>query len=210
MESQFKNEKIRRLFYCLIFFSACSEKDNPKKHTMPTVSKIRNGDFIYRLGNGLFSDFIKDMSRFDKRFSHVGIVYKSHLDDSVFVIHAEADDHTGIGLVKKETLAVFLHKVRDWGVFRIKTSEKYRKKIADYAFDYQEKQIPFDTSFDESDSSAFYCTELLKHCINNALNQELVKAKTVKNNKAFIAIDDTYLIDSMELIEQNLKNAPKY
>jgi hypothetical protein len=210
MESQFKNGKIARLFYCLIFFLACSEKDNPKKQTMPTVSKVQNGDFIYRLGNGLFSDFIKDMSRLDKRFSHVGIVYKSNLDDSVFVIHAEADDHTGIGLVKKEPLTVFLHNVRDWGVFRLKTDESYQKRIAEYAFQYQKIQIPFDASFEEKDSSAFYCTELVKHCINNAVNQELIKAKTIRNGKAFIAIDDTYLIDSVQLIEQQLSNPSKY
>ena len=210
MESRFKNGKIIRLFYCLIFFLACSEKDNPEKQTMPTVSKIQNGDFIYRLGNGLFSDFIKDMSRFDKRFSHVGIVYTSNLDDSVFVIHAEADDRTGIGLVKKEPLTVFLHNVRDWGVFRLKTDETYQKRIAEYAFQYQKLQIPFDSSFEEKDSSAFYCTELVKHCVNNAVNQTLIQAKTIRNGKAFIAIDDTYLIDNVQLIEQNPNNHSKY
>ena len=210
MESRFKDGKIIRLFYCLIFFLACSEKDNPKEQTMPTVSKIQNGDFIYRLGNGLFSDFIKDMSRFDKRFSHVGIVYTSNLGDSVFVIHAEADDRTGIGLVKKEPLTVFLHNVRDWGVFRLKTDEMYQKRIAEYAFQYQKLQIPFDSSFEEKDSSAFYCTELVKHCVNNAVNQVLIQAKTIRNGKAFIAIDDTYLIDSVQLIEQKPNNHSKY
>lgn len=210
MESRFKNGKIIRLFYCLIFFSACSEKDNPKDQTMPTVAKIQNGDFIYRLGNGLFSDFIKDMSRFDKRFSHVGIVCKSNLDDSVFVIHAEADDRTGIGLVKKEPLTVFLYNVRDWGVFRLKTDETHQKRIAEYAFQYQKLQIPFDASFEEKDSSAFYCTELVKHCINNAVNKALIQAKTIRNGKVFIAIDDTYLIDSVQLIEQKSNNHSKY
>lgn len=202
MESQFKNDKIRQILFYLFFISACSGKSKPKVEQLIRVtSDIQNGDIIYRLGNGLFSDFIKDMSHVEKRFSHVGIIYKAAEQDSAFVIHAEADDYSGIGFVKKEPIDIFLKNVRDWAIYRLTTKEVYQKKISDYAFQYHKMNIPFDTAFDETDSSSFYCSELVKHCVNNALSTELIKAKTVKNDKAFIAIDDTYLIDNITFIQ---------
>ena len=201
MEGQFKNEKIRIGVFCLICVLACRGKyTTEKQQPIYNISDIQDGDIVYRLGNGFFSDFFRDMSHVEKKFSHVGIIHKTMKMDSVFVIHAEADDYSGIGFVKKEPIDIFLKNVRDWAVYRLTTKKEYQKKISDYAFQYHKMNIPFDTAFNETDSSSFYCSELVKHCVNNALSTELIKAKTVKNGKAFIAIDDTYLIDNVSFM----------
>lgn len=206
MESGLQKKEIIILFYCLIPFWACSEKVNPKEQPIYDLSLAQNGDIIYRLGSGLFSDYFKDFSQRDKKFSHVGIIYKTALNDTLFVIHAEADDFSGIGFVKKESASVFLEDVRNWAIYRLKTNEIICQKVSDYAFQFQEKKIPFDTAFDTQDSSAFYCTELVAHCINNAFNKKIIKANTVHKNSIYIAIDDTYQLDCMALI---IENAPK-
>ena len=204
MEGRLQKKEIIILFYCLTLFWTCSEKVNPKEHPIYDLSLAQNGDIIYRLGSGFFSDFFKDFSQKDKKFSHVGIIYKTALNDTLFVIHAEADDFSGIGFVKKESASVFLNDVRDWAIYRLKTNDIICKKVSDYAFQYQKKKIPFDTAFDTQDSSAFYCTELLAHCINNAFNEKIIKANTVHKNNIYIAIDDTYQLDCMVLIIENI------
>ena len=204
MESRLQKREIIILFYCLILFWTCSEKVNPKEHPIYDLSLAQNGDILYRLGSGFFSDFFKDFSQKDKKFSHVGIIYKTALNDTLFVIHAEADDFSGIGFVKKEPVSVFLDDVKNWAIYRLKTNDIICQKVSDYAFQYQEKKIPFDTAFDTQDSSAFYCTELVAHCVNNAFNEKIINANTVHKNGIYIAIDDTYQMDCMALIIENI------
>ena len=210
MESQYKNGQIIRFLYFLFLVSACTDKVNPKEQIY-NVSLAQNGDIIYRLGNGLFSNFFKDFSKRDKKFSHVGIIYKTENNDTTFVIHAEADDFSGIGYVKKEPVAIFLSDAKDWAIYRFNADKGIQKKISEYAFQYHQKKIPFDTAFEIDDSSAFYCTELVGHCINNALQYKVIKSNTVMKSRAYIATDDTYLIDDMKLIMANSNNvAVKY
>lgn len=211
MESRLQKREIMALFYCLILFWTCSEKVNPKEPPIYDLSLAQNGDIIYRLGSGLFSDYFKDFSQRDKKFSHVGIIYKTALNDTLFVIHAEADDFSGIGFVKKEPVSFFLDDVRNWAIYRLKTNDIICQKVSDYAFQYQEKKIPFDTAFDTQDSSAFYCTELVAHCVNNAFQKKVIEPNTVVKNKAYFAIDDTYKIACMESVTSNADiSAAKY
>ena len=58
-----------------------------------------NGDLIFRFGKGRWSKCFRDISVHEKRFSHVGIITTQ--SNAVFVVHASADDYTGIGHVKE-------------------------------------------------------------------------------------------------------------
>ena len=59
------------------------------------------------------------------------------------------------------------------------------------------RAVPFDLAFDAADSTAFYCTELVLHCVNAAAGRLLIQGCTKINGKPVIAIDDTYLHDAM-------------
>lgn len=172
----------------------------------PDLSSAENGDLIYRFGDGFFSGLFRDFSEKEKIYSHTGILIREGSSDSLFVIHAEGSELTGVGNVKKEPASVFLHKVDDWAVYRFKGTREQRDKIAGLALDFWRRRMPFDMHFDALDSSAVYCTELVADCINVAAGAPVIIPRTCRDGRYFIAIDDTYMNTSIQIIIKNTKN----
>ena len=165
-----------------------------------SVSSIRfnNGDLIYRHGNGAFSDFFIRTSKNELLYSHGGIIALSN--DSIYVIHSEASEITGIGGVKKEPISIFLNGISTWGVYRIDTLQSVRDSILATAMKYAIQQTPFDLDFDNTSDDRVYCTELLSISINKGMGREVVKANNIFANKKYYAVDDTYLQPKAKLI----------
>lgn len=187
------------VFALALCFSACRpapEVAGPNADA-PDVSHLQPGDLIYRFGNGLYSAYFRSISQKDQRFSHVGIVVRVDADGPLSVVHAEADDYTGRGGVRQDRLADFLKEANDWAAYRLNREEAVRRNIADRALGYQRRNVPFDLTFDAADTTAFYCTELVQHCVNKAVGSPLLQARTQLQGKRFIAIDDTYLLPDM-------------
>jgi hypothetical protein len=207
MESAHREQQVILwlLFAFLLVF--CSKPHIPPKIVARDFSFLQNGDLIYRQGNGYFSNHFRAFSEKDKVYSHVGIVQKTA--DSIFVIHAEASELTGIGFVKKETVSVFLEGMKVWAAYRVRTDEEGKNVIAAFALQFYENKTPFDANFDIADTASVYCTELAALCVNKALGETTIAANTVKSGRKFIAIDDTYLHEQAELIFQVSENDPK-
>jgi hypothetical protein len=164
---------------------------------MPDESQMQSGDLLYRFGNGLYSAYFRSVSQTDQRFSHVGIVVRTSVNGPVQVVHAEADDVTGQGGVRMDLLSNFLMEAGDWAVYRLHSEQVVRSAIAERALDYQRRAVPFDLAFDVADTTAFYCTELVQHCVNAALGRPLIQPHTQVDGKPVVAVDDTYLNDEM-------------
>ncbi|MDR2965982.1 MAG: hypothetical protein LBU88_09425 [Treponema sp.] len=116
---------------------------------------INDGDIIFRLGDRIWSTYIKEMSPTDKRFSHLGIIRK--YDKKVTVINAEGFTAEGNDFVNEVPLNDFLKSALSIGIYRIKSIEG--KIISDTAMEFI--GLPFDWQFDMEDNSKLYCTELL-------------------------------------------------
>lgn len=203
MESPYGSKKMIFLASLPILFLCCIKSSN-RKTAAQDFSFLQNGDLIYRKGNGYFSNRFKDFSENEKIYSHVGIVQKT--TDSVFVIHAEASELTGIGYVKKENVSIFLEGIHQWAICRINTTSENKDAIAAAALYFHIAKTPFDLNFDVADTSAVYCSELVALCVNKVLGTPIIKADTQRGGKRFIAIDDTYKNENTELIFQFLDN----
>lgn len=201
MEGGFANAQI---ICCLLCFCLVCCVSKPVKDKTPDLSFTQSGDLIYRFGNGFFSGLFRDFSTQEKRFSHVGIIYRPHHSDSIFVLHAEASELTGIGGVRKDRAGLFLHKVNEWAIYRVQASLDQRREIARQALNHHSRKVPFDRTFDVMDTSAVYCTELVARCVNKALHTELIQQRTTRAKRRFIAIDDTYLVDGVELVQKQI------
>lgn len=189
--------------FCLLnFLFSCVNKDGEQKvgngKKMPDTGFIQNGDVIYRYGNGFFSKHFRNFSRKEKIYSHAGVINIGN--DSVFVIHSEADEFTGIGGVKRDGLNMFLNDASVWAVYRLKYPGPVRNKVADIALIYVRRNTPFDLKFDYTDDTSVYCTELVALCLNKAVGRTIVKPGSQLKEQLFYSVDDTYLIDEMELI----------
>ena len=84
------------------------------------AAALREGDLVFRRGHGLWSGLFAEASAHDRRFSHVGVLIRA--GDAWQVVHASADDRTGIGGTEAEPLAAFLHDATDFEIRRPRLS----------------------------------------------------------------------------------------
>jgi len=153
---------------------------------------LQDGDIICRLGDRMWSAVIKDMSQYDKRFSHVGIVRK--IDGALTIVNADTDNVNGKDQVLENSLAEFLTVARAIGVYRF--SGDTIKPISSVVMKYI--GYPFDWDFDMQESSKIYCTELLYLVLQEVapevrlqtvyvkeLDKEIVPLEAVSNSPYF-------------------------
>ena len=154
------------IVFLLFLFCFTVKSDEHKQIEVPDCNKIipylQHGDIILRSGVGFWSELFRESNKLDKRFSHVGIIQKA-ADGKFLVLHAEADDYSGKGTVRTESLESFVSASSAIGISRLKKGDP--EKFFQSAM--KESGKPFDWKFDKDDGSEIYCTELvdlaLKH-----------------------------------------------
>ena len=135
---------------------------------------LMDGDIICRLGDRIWSAFIKDMSPGDRRFSHVGIVRIR--GDSIAVINAECLVSEREERVNEVSLPEFLKVAKATGVYRANFMDG--PVISDNAVQYLGR--PFDWKFNADDDAEIYCTELLQVIIKNVAPEYGLEARSVR------------------------------
>lgn len=159
---------------------------------------LENGDLIFRLGNGHWSRYFRDAALHEKRFSHVGIVsVQSGATNDIGVIHALADDSTGIGSVQWVPLADFIKNHSEIAMYRMTCSERDRQRLGAEACTYLGR--PFDVHFDLTSREEVYCTELVRCVYNDALGREVIGTSVI-NGVEIVALDNCYLVPGMRKI----------
>ena len=198
MESKYRYGQItKKVIVCFltVFLLGCAEKP-----AQPQIDQriFENGDIICRLGNGVFSKWFKEASTREKIYSHAGIIKIEN--DSVFVIHAEASEFTGIGFVQKENIQTFLKGVQTWALFRLPVEDSIKNNIAENADFYFRRNTSFDLDFDSSCDEKVYCTQLIALAVNKALDDKLIKPNLILRGKHFYGVDDVYLLPQIETV----------
>lgn len=188
--------KITLLLLGVLLCVSCSK---PEESTAK-IPPVEDGDIICRLGNGMFSNLFRSQSA-EKIYSHVGIL--RFVNDSLFVVHAEAGELTGMGHVKAEPWQSFLDNSRQWGIYRMKQDPSSRRQIAVNAFRYVENQTPFDVEFNPHDDDKVYCTELVALAINQAMDEPLILPGGKMGDLLFYSVDDIYLHPGFTCIYTN-------
>lgn len=168
----------------------------PPVHTpaLPPVPEfftqnLRHGDLLFREGKTLASEMARKASTRDRRFSHVGIVFKE--EKEFFVIHAIHDEHKGFHGVVRESLAGFLADGNAFGAYRMNLEKSAVHEIAQRAKTLFEQKTPYDHNYDLTESEKLYCTEFIFHLFQGAALESLV-GRTEFLGKEVIAIDDIY------------------
>lgn len=153
------------------------------------IPPLEDGDIICRLGNGMFSNLFRMQSE-EQIYSHIGIVRLAN--DSVFIIHAEANELSGEGHVKAEPWQDFIDNSRKWGLYRMNSDVSTRRQIAHHAFHYVEQHVPFDMEFNLHNDNRVYCTELAALAINRARGETRIVPGGKIGSILFYSIDDIY------------------
>ena len=151
----------------LFLLARCSLPTQTAGAHMYSTDSLQSGDIILRRSYGLISDIIV-MNRNDTLdVSHCGIIIKEP-NSSYKVIHAlskKVSDADGVQICGLEQFMAD-SKIETVRVFRFRNDTK--EKIAAQALRYLKQKMPFDETFDATDSTAFYCSELPVQSIRNA------------------------------------------
>lgn len=205
MEGRRRQVVIR--FSGLLFAFSCSllpawgEENN--KFAEHEIGLIHSGDLICRLGNGIWSDHFKNISSLEKRFSHIGIIFIDEKSNT-WVIHASANDYTGVGRVAKEPLEQFIANAEEFAIYRIKGDETIGLRIAREALEFLDR--PFDSKFDLSSADRIYCSELIYLSVNRSAKSKIIQAFNYKGHLV-VAIDNCYKHPYAILVYDSLKSA---
>ena len=157
----------------------------------PEPKQLKNGHLICRLGNGYFSDYFRIYASKEAKYSHMGIV--SIENDTTYVYHSEASELTGIGLVKKEPISLFLKNSKVYDFFELKYPDSIKSKVLKFVKSYHKAKTPFDLDFNSFDDKELYCTELIATSINKAVGKLEIKPNLILKGKKVFALDDIYL-----------------
>ena len=169
---------------------------------VPESTFLQAGDLIFIEGSGYLSELFRNCARRDRSYSHAGIVVRTETD-SLVIAHMEMVKQGDSSDFHLESIQSFISTSRSWGIYRLPLTVAERQAIAQYTLYIQKRQPSFDMSFNANDTTEFYCTELLMHAINSTLSCDYIKAGTPINGGNYVAPDDIFLLEGVELIEKH-------
>ena len=199
------------LIYVLIYFSGCKEKSTiqsisvhkvtqdqlrTQKSAVSIIEKtipiVKQGDLILRTGNDFTSESLRQMSHFDKTYSHCGIA--SYENDTLFVYHALGGDWNPDEKLRRDRFELFCNpkENRGFGVYTYKLNNGEIQKLDSVIKSWYKKSFTFDMNFDLATDEKLYCAEFVSKAINKATDGRMVFDLTRINNFIFIAIDNLF------------------
>lgn len=193
MESKY--QKITTIILAVLLWGCAIENtEKPLVEMSDGFSSVRTGDIICRRGNGYFSHIFSRFSGTDGEFSHAGFIYLSN--DSIYVIHADANEFTGRGNVRIEPAINYIRDSKSYELFSLRIDTADAARAADIAMAYARANTPFDNRFSIDSDSALYCTELIATCVNQATDSTTILPYTAENGFCFYRIRE--IIDMAE------------
>lgn len=181
-----KNAVILNVCLLLSCISAAGDVTSYEwKKSPPTQLKV--GDLVFRRGYGAWTSFFINASSRERRFSHVGIV--SEIGNDVVLIHADADERTGVGCVRTEGWRGFFADTLECAVFRFDGDSSVASNVAINA--KRRLGVKFDSAFDMGETNRLYCSEMVRLAINETVGTNLVSFTKVCGHNV-VAIDDLY------------------
>lgn len=161
-----------KIKHCVAFLSllyltgSCTSPANTTDLHLYNTDSIQSGDIILRKSYGLISDIIVMELNDTLDVSHCGIIIKEP-DSSCKVIHSlskKVSDTDGVQICGLERFMAD-SKIETVRVFRFRNDTE--GKIAAQALRYLKQKVPFDETFDATDSTSLYCSELPIQSIRN-------------------------------------------
>jgi|GEM_PF-3767615 len=153
-----------------------------------TATALREGDLVFRRGQGLWSEVFAEASAHDRRFSHVGVLLRA--GGSWQVAHASAEDLTGVGGAATEPLGAFL---RDASAFEIRRPRLEAVQLGRFVAMLRgavRDRIPFDTGFSLATPDRVYCTELIWQAWTRATGADPLPRKSLWRGQPIVSIED--------------------
>ncbi len=172
----------------LFLLACCNSPAGTTGARMYSTDSLQSGDIILRRSYGLISDIIVMNLNDTLDVSHCGIIIKEP-NSSYKVIHALSKKVSNAEGVQLCGLEQFMadSKIETVRVFRFLSDSK--GEIAAQALRYLKQKVPFDETFDATDSTSLYCSELPVQSIRNAYKVDVSSGEKMLKFSVFLQPD---------------------
>jgi hypothetical protein len=151
---------------------------------------LQTGDIILRRGKGMVSHWFAQMSQSDPYYSHAGIVF---LQNGKWKVVSSTQDCLKPGVIAQEFNDFLQGDItEDFAVYRYSLSWKDREALEVRLIDDIIHPSPFDSAFELSSDSAYYCTEYIYQRMKLFTACKNIHV-SVSGSWKYIAPDDLYL-----------------
>lgn len=159
---------------------------------------LQTGDVIFTSNNSLWGEVVRQISKRDNRFSHVGILVLTPAPAGVGVLHADGTPTNPDGAVRIDSLEAFLENSKGVGIYRARLNDYQRETIGKAALQMGDLGLTFNASLRMGRSDALYCTELVWKLYRDAVGIDLVPQIGSVSGFPVIAMDDLTLSPLLE------------
>lgn len=160
---------------CIVWYGACcmSGDTGCPAHGLSLEEQklLREGDLIFRRGDGILSRFIVRQLNDTISLSHCGILVREQ--GQWQVIHSLSSDVSETDGVQQCSLDDFTDESIEGSLYVLRCRLDSAGLMAAYARYYLRKQKPFDRQFDLSDTTSFFCSELPYRILKDHLHRSL-------------------------------------
>lgn len=151
------------VFVLIFLFACCRQKDDYQLFVIPDTLELHTGDIAFRTGESMVSRSVTSVDTAGV-YSHVGMVIWH--DHQWCVLHAVPNERatkTEKDSVKMEPIGVFFRSDRavEGCICRLPLAPGDTLKLLKKGEEIYSRKLLFDKSFDDQDTAAFYCSELV-------------------------------------------------
>lgn len=151
------------VFVLIFLFACCRQKDDYQLFVIPDTLELHTGDIAFRTGESMVSRSVTSVDTAGV-YSHVGMVIWH--DHQWCVLHAVPNERatkTEKDSVKMEPIGVFFRSDRavQGCICRLPLAPEDTLKLLNKGEEIYSRKLLFDKNFDDQDTTAFYCSELV-------------------------------------------------
>ncbi|MBO7630205.1 MAG: hypothetical protein J6S87_09775 [Bacteroidales bacterium] len=166
-------------FFGIILLTSCHSDSDIREFQLPGNIQLQSGDLVFRTGRSVVSHTVT-LTDQNSVYSHVGILLWT--DNGWQVLHAVPNERAKPDekdSVKLETLETFFRPDRasNGGIYRLSINAEDTLKLLQKSFEIHQHHPLFDNAFNDKDSNAFYCTELVWFIYKSELGIDLSQGK---------------------------------
>ncbi len=193
---------IASIFIYLSSYGHCHECSNST--VVIDTSDLRNGDLLFRKGNGGESQLVTGLS--NGCYSHIAMAYKTDSGwNAVHAVPGETELKNDTDFLKSEPMELFYCSTRaqSGATARVRCNDSIAKQALAFVLDKIERRFAFDHNYRLSDSSEYYCTELIYQAY---LTQGINLADDRRTSFPMPGTDNKFIFPSDILASPHIEN----
>ena len=162
------------------------------------LALLQEGDILLRKGYGSISDFIADFLNEKYPVTHCGWVVRG-TDGSFHILHTISND--SISGMTLESLDCYQQQSQANSLVLIRLQDQSKiQQVIKLAHQLLAQQVPFDMEFNDKNSDALYCIELMRDVFLDVYQKDLLPNRTNRHGIDVLSMANFFDTTNFQII----------